>query len=69
MLWSECVCEIGGKMGLGSVGADFEELSGDPRGALVALLLPPSPEAMPTVLQPACVQAGGADVHCRNGCP
>lgn len=56
-------------MGLGSVGEDFEELSGDPRGALVALLLPPSPEAMPTVLQPACVQAGGADVHCRNGCP
>lgn len=52
-------------MGLGSLSADFGELNGDPRGPLVAPLLPPSPGSnarYPTPLlrqQPACVRAGG----------
>lgn len=64
-LRSECGCGAGGKVGLGTLSADFGELSGDPRGALAAPLPPPSPGSdarcptPPLCQQPACARAGG----------
>lgn len=65
------MCGVGRRVGLGSLSADFGELSGDPRGVLVASLLPSSPGSnahRPTLVlcqQLPCVRAGG--ICCRNG--